>query len=192
MSLRCSVAANPVAHNSILQIDWLRNGQKLDASAKKSTAMLDNKLTIEKSSQLHLPTTQGGSISSDSNLQQLDKLRWANQLVASSKLMAASKLTISQVSGIHSGTYSCQFRLIPTPTQLTGQSSSDEQLLTAGRISSGRANESIQVNVIEGKRTKVSPKSVAQAMNICKAPNCSISTRANSALSSPPVAIYRL
>lgn len=122
MELRCWVAANPVNENAILQIDWLRDGAKLDEGSQVSIESSTHRLMGPRSQQLELPSGQ-------------------------SKVLASSSLVLSQISRQFSGLYGCQFRLIPSSEQQQRESSS----VLAPRITSGKAKQTIQVKVIEGE-----------------------------------------
>lgn len=143
LSLRCHVAANPIAHNAILQIDWLKDGRPLapGAAGRQNQA---TRIKIEKSNHLHMPVVAGGE---PGHQQRPPAAGPAPGWPAAGRLMAASSLAISRLVRADSGAYSCQYKLIPAPG--AGQSAGAQ---LAGRLgSAGQAGQSIQVNVAEGK-----------------------------------------
>jgi len=122
LHLRCLVAANPLAQNTILQIEWLKDGRRLASSQR---------LQVEKANHLHMPPPQ----------------QQADQLAGASKLLAASSLSVERLDANEdSGLYTCHFKLIPAPS-----SARNPQQQAQLKIISGQANQTIQVNVIEGK-----------------------------------------
>lgn len=176
LDLRCWVSANPLSKSAIVQIDWLKDGRKLTSSAGSNASQQTNnnnnrhrQLTIERANHLHIPTatqqTQLDFIASQSAaaasssattvnaarlLPTTTTTTTGNQLVAGSKLISSSLLTISALTKSDSGLYSCQFKLIPTPyvQSLNTSSSSQQQPI---RITSGQAASGITLSVIEGK-----------------------------------------
>lgn len=164
--LRCNVAANPLAQNTILQIEWLKDGRKL-TTAPVTTPNNNNQqqqlqsrtIQIERANHLHMPAaSQIGHFEFVSGLSGSQSRQKSaangNQLAASSKLIASSSLTINAISRQDSGSYSCHFKLIPAPSNWTPSkeaSNQQHQQQQQIRITSGKAAQSIQVNVIEGK-----------------------------------------
>lgn len=198
--LRCSVAANPLAQNTILQIEWLKDGRKLTTpsppqmttNAIRQEQPLQQRIQIERANHLHMPATvQIGQLEFVSGLSTMaaaagsfgstslsgpslagsqsnrPKSANGNQLAASSKLIASSSLTINAISKQDSGLYSCRFKLIPAPSNWAPpskeasqihhqqhplqQSQQQQQQQQQIKITSGKAKQTIQVNVIEGK-----------------------------------------
>lgn len=169
LSLRCSVAANPLGQNTILQIEWLKDGRKLQQPAQISSSSnkqqaSKSRLQIERANHLHMPLV-GASASAAAPAS--GNKNGPNQLVSGSKLIGSSWLSISPLNKSDSANYTCQFKLIPAPPSNTGgqtthpnaahhqtfSSSSSSSMRNEIRITSGQANQTIQVNVIEGKRT---------------------------------------
>lgn len=180
--LRCNVAANPLAQNTILQIEWFKDGRKLTTTPPSPTTGSNNNqhrsqeqqqqqqqlfsgrsLQIERANHLHMPaSSQIGQLEFVSGLSGSPSRQKSsaseNQLAASSKLIASSSLTINAISRQDSGSYSCHFKLIPAPSNWTpskeagaASSPNQQQQQQQIRITSGKANQTIQVNVIEGK-----------------------------------------
>lgn len=130
-SLRCTVAANPSpSENTIVQIEWLKDGRKLANQSAISTSKSPGRLLIERANLLHMAAKSATS---------------QNQLTLGSKLIGSSSLTVSQALASDSGAYSCHFRLVPAPL------SAGQQPQPPAQVTSGQANQSIQVNVIEGE-----------------------------------------
>lgn len=189
-SLKCSVAANPLAQNTIIQIDWFKDGKRLSSSSpatlngsilaqQQLNKQAANRIHIERSNHLHMPNQQqqvgplGGesfqSANTNNKAKQLNTI--GNQLVASSKLLAVSSITIKFAQKSDSGIYVCQYKLIPAPGGTTNsiplntvaaaatvpiQSNANLMLQQQQqiRITSGQANNTIQVNVVEGNVQK--------------------------------------
>lgn len=117
------MAANPwPADNTIVQIEWLKDGRKLADQTKAGPL-------IERANLLHM--SRPGQAASQ------------NQLAPGSKLIGSSSLTILQARAADSGAYSCQFRLVPASSP------------QPARIVAGQANQTIQVNVIEGESRRM-------------------------------------
>lgn len=130
-SLRCTVAANPSpSDNTIVQIEWLKDGRKLANQSAQSSSKSPGRLLIERANLLHMAAKSPATSQ--------------NQLALGSKLIGSSSLTVSQATQADSGAYSCHFRLVPAPLPAGQQHQ-------VARVTSGQANQSIQVNVIEGE-----------------------------------------
>lgn len=152
LNLKCTVASNPLNQNTILQIDWLKDGRKIQASSNSSAALNQSRLqrlSIEKTNHLHMPQSQ---------LQPDAGPTAAKLLVSNSKLIGISSLSIKSLGKSDSGQYTCQFKLIPAPgggQQTQGQQQFASAATTGQsqpiRITSGQANNSLKVTVIEGK-----------------------------------------
>lgn len=144
LQLRCFVGANPMLQNTIVQIDWLKDGRRLTTSSMSnsggggvgSTASASKlaRIQIEKANHLHMP------LASQQQLEQLAASRLATNLgsagfsdptsessasgglavAANARLLTASSLTISDLAKSDAGAYSCQFKLIPAPSTSAG------------------------------------------------------------------------
>lgn len=166
LSLRCLVGANPLGSASILQIEWFKDDQKLDNSnsinqqhppATKSAFQFN----IERANHLHM----GPSLTQKFTLHQQQSPLTpftstdSNQLLlASSKLLAQSTLTLKQpLLPTSAGSYSCQFKIIPAPAPSTSQQHHHTQAnqlqhqTSSSKIISGRARQTIQVKLVEGR-----------------------------------------
>lgn len=154
--LRCSVAANPLAQNTILQIEWLKDGRKLTTPPPPplmttNAIRQEQRIQIERANHLHMPATvQIGQLEFVSGLSNMaatgsfgstsvsrpslgsqtnrQKSANGNQLAASSKLIASSSLTINAISKQDSGLYSCHFKLIPAPSNWAPPSKEASQI----------------------------------------------------------------
>lgn len=189
LTLRCHVAANPLIQNTILQIDWFRDGKKLAAqppalgptasapalsgTQQKASSSSSSGPQIEKTNHLHMPVIDPLVLTFASNNKLLNGASGSNgsgrgiQVArlpanffpppASTKLLATSLLNIQAASKLDSANYSCQYKLIPAPpvsallVQQQNQQQQYQQLQSQIRITSGQANQTIQVQVIEGK-----------------------------------------
>lgn len=157
MVLRCSVAANPLAQNTILQIEWHKDGKKLSAGPSVANAasqrQLEPRIQIEKANHLHMPLSQSGQLSQVDFASGLPRQQQSNQnqLAANSKLIGSSTLTVSALSKSDSGLYSCHFKLIPAPINGASNRVQTQQQQQQIKITSGRANQTMHVIVIEGK-----------------------------------------
>lgn len=126
---RCLVAANPLPQATIVQVEWLKDSQRIDQLPVQ--AQQAGHFLIERANQLHMGSQPGQ--------------QKASELLASSRLLDQSTLTLAELEPtIHSGHYSCHFRLIPTP----GQTQQQQQ---AAKIVSGRAKQTYELKVLQGK-----------------------------------------
>ena len=133
--LRCFVAANPLAQNQILQIEWLKDGRRLLSAANQAgPAGVRQRLQIEKANHLHMGSEPSAAVP-------------ASRRQRPGRLLTSSSLTIRQASKSDAGLYNCQFKLIPTPS--AGQGSAGAQ--QPARVSSGQAPVGLQLTVIEGE-----------------------------------------
>lgn len=139
--LLCHVGANPLAQSSILQIEWLKDGRRMAAQTSDN----QSRIQIERANHLHMPALLlGGGETSGAAFDAGKSLR----------LHASSVLTIRSLQRSDSAAYSCQYKLIPTPaTGGVGQQQSGAATgqHTTPRITSGQANQTIQLDVIEGE-----------------------------------------
>lgn len=172
LRLVCHVGANPLAQSSIVQIEWLHDGRRLAGEPRggqagnRSLALLaapptpQQGLHIERANHLHMAgqALLGSAAAAEAQLQVGQSGLDAQELARSLRLQASSVLTISSLQRSHAGSYSCQFKLIPTPAavgQPGGSSGGGGGLLGAPngaqRITSGQASQRIQVELGEGE-----------------------------------------
>ena len=173
------MGANPLLQNTIVQIDWLKDGRRLAAG----NATRPTRLQIEKANHLHMP------LAGQQQQQQLDRLSLATGAAEQShqheaaRLLFASSLTISALAKTDAGAYSCQFKLIPAPSsaaglqQVAGASQSaansslsgamafhfqqQQQQQQSARLIAGQSGQTIQLVVTEGKFRQASERRVA-------------------------------
>lgn len=171
LSLRCLVGANPLGTASILQIEWFKDEQKLEATQQQQQQKPINfQFSIERANHLHMGPSLAQRFASHNQQQhQPSPMMMLNtdssqMLLASSKLLAASTLTLKTLSQASSGLYSCQFKIIPAPgataappasamgsQQQHATNNNQLQQQQSAKIISGRARQTIQVKVVEGR-----------------------------------------
>ena len=143
MQLRCLVGANPLLQNTILQIEWLKDGRRIQiappplsvtaAAGQQQQHQHEARILIEKANHLHIPLLAGagsGQHQHQAELSRLDLFRSSYggsggdvhqsgpqfPPPTSGRLLASSSLTIGSLNKSDAGLYSCQYKLIPAPS----------------------------------------------------------------------------
>jgi len=102
-------------------------------------------LHVDAANHLHMPSALPPALS--------DPLELGRSL----RLHATSRLSLGPVQRAHAANYSCQYKLIPTPAAAppglspSGSTGAHSQPAARVGITSGQANQTVQVTVIEGQ-----------------------------------------
>lgn len=173
VKLNCNFAANPFKRNAILQLEWLKDGRKINTSNynQERAPKRQQHYVIERANHLHMsPEPFPVAAAAKSSLQQQQQLRKPpmDGIGAQSspetghRLFASSSLTIlAPVMSIDSAQYSCQWRLIPH---------AQAQQQPASTLQTGNSLDTIQLVVSEGKSSLES--AAAAAANIATTDAC--------------------
>lgn len=151
LTLKCLIGANPLGQASILNIEWLKDKQILQQQQQQQTGINKQKdfgYTIERANQLHMGASYVNQnkrfLSQQNDQETLD----SSQLLTNSKLHAISSLILSPLEQASAGSYSCEYKIIPSAVVVNQNSNNNNN---NNNIIKGRSKQTIQVKVNEGE-----------------------------------------